>query len=195
MTTRDGKTYTGPLQLRDAQITVTTADGPRSFPFSAVLSADFKASSGIAPKPGHGLRGDYFVGRTLQKLQLTRIDPAIDYDWMRTIPHPSLVHSRAANSPCAGPRQLRPDHTEKYTLISNTDDGCRVYLDGKLIIDRWYDQAAGDTGKSRSRRITSTTCASNITTARMTPPRRFRGHRLRRRAVHPIRQSLSAAIR
>jgi hypothetical protein len=143
LTTRDGKTYTGPLQLRDAQIVVTTAEGPRSFPFSAVLSADFKAGGAIAPKPGHGLRGDYFVGRTLQKLQLTRIDPAIDYDWTLTIPHPSLVHSgREFSVRWTG--QLRPDHTEKYTLISNTDDGCRVYLDGKLMIDRWHDQPAGD---------------------------------------------------
>ncbi|MDB5322405.1 MAG: hypothetical protein JWN40_4036 [Phycisphaerales bacterium] len=144
LTTRDGKTYSGPLQLRESQITVTTAEGPRSFPLTAVLSADFKAGGGAAPKAGHGLRGDYFVGRNLAKLQLSRIDPAIDYDWTRTLPHPSLVHTgREFSVRWAG--QLRPDHTEKYSLISNTDDGVRVYLDGKLIIDRWYDQAGGDT--------------------------------------------------
>src|SRR5260221_12652946 len=93
LTTRDGKTYSGPLQLQDAQITVTTVEGPRSFPLTAVLSADFKAGAALPPKPGHGLRGDYFYGRTLQKLQLTRIDPTIDYDWSRTLPHPSLGHS------------------------------------------------------------------------------------------------------
>src|SRR5258708_16351 len=132
LTTRDGKRYTGPLQLKDAQITVTTDDGPQSFPLTAVLKADFRSGVNALPKPGHGLRGEYFVGRNLQRLLLTRTDPAIDYNWTQTLPHPSLVpQSREFSVRWTG--QLRPEKSEIYTLITNTDDGVRVYLDGKLI--------------------------------------------------------------
>ena len=32
--------------------------------------------------------------------------------------------------------------TGKYTFYFTTDDGCRLFLDGKLLIDSWYVRAA-----------------------------------------------------
>jgi hypothetical protein len=143
LTTRDGKTFAGPLTFSADRITVTTATGPQSFPLADVRHADFKAGGGNPPKPGHGLRGDYFVGRSLGRLLLTRTDPVIDYVWADTLPHPALVPwGREFSVRWTG--RLRPDRSETYRLISNTDDGVRVYLDDKLLIDRWHDQSAAD---------------------------------------------------
>jgi hypothetical protein len=142
LTTREGKTYTGAIQLHDAGITVDTEDGVKSFPLASVRNADFRTGM-AAPKAGHGLFGEYFLGRDLKKLLLTRIDPAIDYNWKQTFPHPSMA-STGREFSVRWSARLRPDHSEKYTIVANTDDGVRVYLDGKAIIDKWHDQAATD---------------------------------------------------
>src|SRR5207237_1216420 len=40
--------------------------------------------------------------------------------------------------------QLRADRTARHTIILNADDGARLWVGGKLLIDRWYDQPAQD---------------------------------------------------
>src|SRR5438045_2224478 len=77
--TRDGKTYSGPLQLHEREVTIGLESGPRIFPFADIAKADFKSGAAAALKAGHGLRGDYFVGRNLASLLLNRVDPCIDY--------------------------------------------------------------------------------------------------------------------
>ena len=139
LTTRDGKTYSGPLQLLETKIAITTDDGRRSFPFSEIARVDFKAGAGVPPAPGHGLRGEYFVGRNLKTLLLTRTDSSIDYDWKDSLPHPALAPWGREFS-IRWTARLRPGRTDKYTLITTTDDGVRLWLDGKLLIDRWFDQ-------------------------------------------------------
>src|SRR4051812_34055249 len=81
LTTRDGQTYTGALQLRPGEVAVTTDAGVKAIPLKSVAVADFKAGGAAAAKPGHGLRGDYFHGKALKRLLLTRVDPEIDYTW------------------------------------------------------------------------------------------------------------------
>ncbi|HEY7117370.1 MAG TPA: PA14 domain-containing protein, partial [Tepidisphaeraceae bacterium] len=142
LTTRDGKHLAGSLAVGEDRITVMTDSGPQAVPLANVAEADFKAGGAEAAKAGHGLRGDYFAGRSLRQLMLTRVDPAIDYEWSDTLPHPSLAGaSREFSARWTG--RLRPDHSEKYALIADTDDGVRVWLDGRLVIDRWFDQNGG----------------------------------------------------
>jgi len=144
LTTRDGKIYTGPIRFvaSGAQLSVTTDQGPQTFPLNAIAKADFKAGNAL-PKPGHGLRGEYFVGRNLHRVLLTRNDACIDFNWNEVLPHPALAPVGRQFS-VRWTAQLRPDFTEKYTIISNSDDGVRVYLGGHLIIDHWSDQSGAD---------------------------------------------------
>ena len=150
LTTRKGKTYTGAIQLHDANITVDTDDGVKSFPLADVRNADFRTGM-AAPKAGHGLFGEYFLGRDLKKLLLTRIDPAIDYNWKQTFPHPSLastgrefsVRWKAASAPIT-PKSTRssPIPTTAYasawaansssisgTIRPATDNAAEVQLE------------------------------------------------------------------
>jgi hypothetical protein len=139
LTTRDGKTYTGRLQLSETKITVAIETGEKSFPFSDIVKADFKAGATTPPAPGHGLHGEYFQGQNLKTLLLTRTDPSIDYDWKNSLPHPALAPwNREFSIRWTG--RIHPTRTDTYTLITTTDDGVRLWLDGKLLIDRWFDQ-------------------------------------------------------
>jgi hypothetical protein len=143
LVTRDGQTLAGPLRLADSQITINTDAGPRTLPLASIVSADFKTAATAAPRPGHGLRGEYFRGKTLKRLLLTRTDPAVDYNWSSALPPPALpIWGREFSVRWTG--QLRPDHAEKYTLITNADDGVRVWIGGRLVIDRWYDSSGAD---------------------------------------------------
>jgi hypothetical protein len=143
LVTRDGQTLSGTLHLAGSEITINTDAGPRSFPLASVVSADFKTATSATARPGHGLRGEYFHGKTLKRLFLTRNDPAIDYNWSQSLPHPALPQwGREFSVRWTG--QLRPDHSERYRLIANTDDGVRVWIGGQLVIDQWHDQSGGD---------------------------------------------------
>jgi hypothetical protein len=38
--------------------------------------------------------------------------------------------------------QVDPRHSEEYTFYTRTDDGVRLWVDGRLIIDKWVNQGA-----------------------------------------------------
>ncbi len=38
--------------------------------------------------------------------------------------------------------KIKPQFTETYTFTTTADDGVRLYVDGRLIIDNWVDQVA-----------------------------------------------------
>jgi len=142
ITTRDGKTHIGVVSMVGTEFTVSGASGRQSFPFSAVARASFKSAASERPAAGHGFRGEYYAGRAFRSLMLTRDDNALDFRWGDdSIPHPSLATSGREFS-IRWSARLKPEHTEKYQIVATADDGVRVYLGGKLIIDRWIDQAA-----------------------------------------------------
>ncbi len=144
ITTREGQTYTGAISVAGADLTIATEQGAKTIPMAAVARATFKTAAAEKPAPGHGLRGEYYSGRAFRKLLLVREDSAIDYHWGEDVlPHPLLCpYGREFSVRWSG--QIRAEHSEKYQIIANTDDGVRLWLDGKLIIDHWLDQAAGE---------------------------------------------------
>jgi glucose/arabinose dehydrogenase len=84
-----------------------------------------------------GLRADYFAGVDLQRLVHQRVDPAVDFDWSGRAPAPGLgptdfsVRWRGTVTiPVSG----------EWTFHISTDDGGRLFVDGKKVIERWVDQ-------------------------------------------------------
>jgi hypothetical protein len=83
---------------------------------------------------GTGLRGEYFDHPDLTQLRLVRLDPVVSFDWSTGAPMPE------AGAPGFSVRwtgQLVPRFSEHYTLTARVDDGVRLWLDGRLIIDNW----------------------------------------------------------
>jgi len=137
--TRDGKVHRGAVKMAGEKVLV----GEREFGLADVAKADFTSAALAEPRPGHGLRGEYFAGRGLSKLVFVRDDPQIAYEWGETSPHSALTPAgREFSVRWRG--KLRAPANGTYQLFTTTDDGVRVWLDGRLVIDKWFDQSAGE---------------------------------------------------
>jgi hypothetical protein len=91
---------------------------------------------------GAAWRGEYFSNRTLSgSPALVRDDPAVDFDWGDEAPDPSLPSD---NFSVRWTRTLG-FNVGAYRFYSSTDDGVRVYVDGRRVIDAWYDQKLPNT--------------------------------------------------
>ena len=88
---------------------------------------------------GHGLSAAIYEGRPyLEKLIGHRTDAAIDFNWGMTaavVPGASRIFSVRWTG------KIRPDYSEVYTFASQEDDGLRLWVDGRLLIDDWKDHA------------------------------------------------------
>jgi hypothetical protein len=88
---------------------------------------------------GRGLKAEYFRGEDLavNERALTRIDPNIDFNWQKNSPVPEVPEDHFSvrwTGLIAAPTK------GEYQLILEHDDGARVWLDGKVVIDRWGEQ-------------------------------------------------------
>jgi hypothetical protein len=93
---------------------------------------------------GNGLRGDYFDGVALEAgdtgtLDLSRVDATINFDWGSGRPS-AAVDDDWFSVRWSG--RIMPLHSETYTFATLTDEGVRLWIDGKLLIDRWVNQTA-----------------------------------------------------
>ena len=87
----------------------------------------------------NGLWAEYFPNLELKgKPVLTRCDNQIDFNWGYDSPHPALhrVDDRNLFS-IRWTGKLLPPKTGLYHLRLINNDGIRVYIDGKLLVDNW----------------------------------------------------------
>ena len=49
--------------------------------------------------------------------------------------------SLPVRTPSVGKAQLQPQFTEQYTFVVPADDGVRLWVNGKLVIDKWGPKA------------------------------------------------------
>jgi beta-glucosidase len=104
-----------------------------------------------------GLKGEYFRGRDFAGSPvLTRIDRRIGFRWDRGAPTDDLVASgelktglESDNYSVRWTGKLLPPVTGRYELRVDANDGFRLLIDGKIIIERW-DTVARLEGKSAS---------------------------------------------
>lgn len=92
-----------------------------------------------APVSRTGLTGEYFNNMELSgKAVLVRNDNKIDFNWHGDSPS-SGIGEDAFSVRWSG--KIKPVYNEKYTFITSSDDGVRVWIDGKLVIDSWKKQS------------------------------------------------------
>ena len=92
-------------------------------------------------KPGeHGLLGEYFKNKDVQgKPDLVRIDKIVNFEWAMGSPDP-IIPPDHFSARWTG--KLVPKESGTYSVGFSSDDGVRVYIDGKLLIDSWFDRGA-----------------------------------------------------
>ena len=96
----------------------------------------------------HGLKGEYFTGRDFTgEPLLTRTDAPVSFRWDRGSPTDDLVAQGQLPADKALPNdnfcirwtgQLLPPTTGRYEIAVGADDGFRLFVDGKQIIDNWH---------------------------------------------------------
>lgn len=108
-----------------------------------LLYLGMRTSKGSAqPRLAPGLHAEFFAGDNFDRKVTSRIDPQINFDWVWDSPAPGVP---ADHFSVKWTGFLKAPVPGRYTLITETDDGVRLYLDGKLLIDHWRpDDAAGE---------------------------------------------------
>ena len=103
----------------------------------ALISVDWERIVG-----GETWRGEYYANRKLEGSPvLVRDDSAIDFAWDTGSPDPAVpaddfsVRWTRSVGFAAG----------TYRFFTSTDDGVRLFVDGSLLIDKWYDQKLPNT--------------------------------------------------
>jgi hypothetical protein len=90
---------------------------------------------------GIGLKGEYFNTQDLSgTVALTRTDPKVDFDWGMGSPDPAITVVDKYSARWTG--MVQPRYTGKYTFFTTSDDGSRVTIDGKVVVDAFIDQSA-----------------------------------------------------
>ena len=96
----------------------------------------------LTPPAGHvgqGLLGEYFVGQERAgSPKLSRLDGTVDFRWELGAPAPGLPEDDFS---IRWTGKLTPPQSGRYLLALRSDDGSRLYLDGKLVVDNWGDHA------------------------------------------------------
>ncbi len=80
-----------------------------------------------------GLLGEYFADANLKAKVRENVDEVIAFDWVGGAPHglPNDGFSiRWSGS-------LLPPETGDYVIIGNSDDGVRIAIDGRVVVDLW----------------------------------------------------------
>ncbi len=101
-----------------------------------VITTDYLSSN--SEKKQHGLKATYFNNVNLQgDAVLTRIDPAIDFNWTLFPPSDGVnldFYSVRWEGLLTGPQ------TGDCKIGLDGNDGFRLYLDDQLVIDNWQKQ-------------------------------------------------------
>ena len=82
-----------------------------------------------------GMLGQYFDNMELKgEPVLIRIDSIIDFEWYGRAPSEELPDDRFS---VRWTGEIIPPITDVFSLETRTDDGARLYLDGKLLFEDW----------------------------------------------------------
>ena len=86
------------------------------------------------PVAANGLSGVYFNDIRLTDKAFERQDPSINFDWKEGSPG-SGVNRDSFSVRWTG--SIVPRYSETYTLTTASDDGVRLWINGKRLISNW----------------------------------------------------------
>lgn len=91
-------------------------------------------------QPG-GLKGEYFADAELKSLKATRTDREVNFGWWRA-PVDGVQQSKFS---VRWTGQIKSEQAGVYKFSVDCDDGVRLWVDGKLLIDDWDAHAVKTT--------------------------------------------------
>ncbi len=108
------------------------------------------AAPALLPLPswlenGTGLRGDYFNGTNLNTLITSRTDAGVNFNWGLSAPA-SGVSNEFFSVRWTG--QIQPRYSEGYMFHLTADDGCRLWVNNQLLINKWRNDSGNEVAGS-----------------------------------------------
>ncbi|MDI3420068.1 PA14 domain-containing protein [Streptomyces luteolus] len=108
----------------------------------AGLTAVGPASAADDPEEPHGLKGDYYTQSApgafdFAELKATGFDRNIDFDNLE--PRLATATGKSDDATVRWTGRLVPERTGAHTFTMIGDNGFRLWIDGKPVIDHWVD--------------------------------------------------------
>ena len=122
---------------------IRAQSGAAKVSFASGLTTDIMALCGtckfehdVSGKSESGLLGEYYPNRQFKnKPVLSQTDQHINFDWGTSSP----MGLPADNFSVRWTGSITPTASGAYTLAGQSDDGIRVILDGKPLVEEWND--------------------------------------------------------
>ena len=108
-----------------------TGNASLSAPRTATITID---DDDTQIENGDGLLGEYFDNLDLTDRRNTRVDSTIDFNWGGGAPIGNIGENTFS---VRWTGQIKPRYSETYTFQTTSDDGVRLWVDNRLIIDEW----------------------------------------------------------
>lgn len=113
------------------------SDTPSHLTTSGTLNA-----TDLLVKEAEGIQGawqaEYFEGREFEQSKLKRSETYIEHDFNKSSPAPTVPRT---NFSARWTGKLLIKKPGEFTFYTTSDDGVRLYVNGKLIIDEWRGMA------------------------------------------------------
>lgn len=107
---------------------------------SGIIVASVMAGRRTGAALQAGLAAEYFSGRYLSGPSVRRTDERVAFVWKDGERPVAEIPSEDFSVRWTG--RLRAVHSEPTKLCLRSDDGHRLWLDGKLVLDAWHEHSA-----------------------------------------------------
>lgn len=92
------------------------------------------------------LTAEFFNGIDMDTLVATDNRKKIDFDWNDGVSRPKGIHQHYYSIRFSG--EIKPNESGKFTFLTTSNDGIRVTIDDKIVIENWTPHGAKvDTGE------------------------------------------------
>jgi hypothetical protein len=86
---------------------------------------------------GDGLKGDYYDNKDFTGKTFSRVDQRVNFDWSVNAPDPTFDKDSFS---IRWTGKVQAMFSETYTFYVKSDDGARLWVNGKQLINQWKNQ-------------------------------------------------------
>ncbi len=135
--------------LRSSVLAMMRLQSTNNYILSYASNATVVIYPSMTPN-GTGLSGNYYTNSSTTytstnnfnptKLILSQVDPVIDFTYTNGS-SPNLSNGLYS---VRWTGQVQPQYSELYYFVVRSDDGCKLWVNDQLVIDKWFSQSVTD---------------------------------------------------
>ena len=141
---KDGEKLEGWIRFERETMILTEIDGNAQHQFTAEQLKEVRIQMEGYPQVSKrvpGLRGHYYSTPELSGKMIERVDAQINFRWGTAAPMSGIPADRFS---VRWEGELETLNNGNYTFHLRSDDGARLFVDGRPVIDRWRPQAESE---------------------------------------------------